>query len=134
MYLTEIAGNAEKKSEIYSKRFNESRWPLRALRDIYFFGCGSAALRSLCLNSDNTPDPKRRIVMKKRSFIFTISVPLMFCLLAGAALAAEKYPNRPINMIVGFAPGGASDLGSKIIADRMTEFLGQPLTPVYKPG
>jgi tripartite-type tricarboxylate transporter receptor subunit TctC len=50
------------------------------------------------------------------------------------AVAAEQYPSRPINMIVGFAPGGASDLGSKIIADRLTEFLGQPLTPVYKPG
>jgi len=37
-------GTQRKKSEIYSKRFNESLWPLRALRDIYFFGCGSAAL------------------------------------------------------------------------------------------
>jgi len=50
------------------------------------------------------------------------------------ASAAEAYPTRPINMIVGFAPGGASDLGSKIVADKMPEFLGQPLTPVYKPG
>src|SRR3989337_1201599 len=37
-------GTQRKKSEIYSKRFNESLWPLRALRDIYFIGCGSAAL------------------------------------------------------------------------------------------
>jgi tripartite-type tricarboxylate transporter receptor subunit TctC len=74
------------------------------------------------------------MVMKKRIFVLTISVAGMFFLLAGAAGAAEKYPNRPINMIVGFAPGGASDLGSKIVADRMPEFLGQPLTPVYKPG
>lgn len=60
-------------------------------------------------------------------FLFTIS--------ASSSLAAEKpYPNRPINMIVGFAPGGASDLGSKVISDRLGEFLGEPLVPVYKPG
>ncbi len=49
--------------------------------------------------------------------------------------AAEKpYPNRPINMIVSYAPGSGTDLGSKVIADKMTEFLGQPLISVYKPG
>ncbi len=47
---------------------------------------------------------------------------------------AEKYPVRPINMIIGYAPGGASDLGGRIVAEKMTEFLGEPLTPVYKPG
>lgn len=55
---------------------------------------------------------------------------------AGASVswAAEKYPDRPVNMIVGFSPGGASDLGSKIIADKVSEFLGQPLVATYKPG
>jgi tripartite-type tricarboxylate transporter receptor subunit TctC len=72
--------------------------------------------------------------MKKRVFVFTVAVMGMLSLLAGTAVTAQKYPDRPINMIVGFSPGGASDLGSKIVADRLTEFLGQPLTPVYKPG
>lgn len=49
--------------------------------------------------------------------------------------AAEKpYPNRPINMIVSYAPASGTDLGSKIMADKIAEFLGQPLVSVYKPG
>jgi tripartite-type tricarboxylate transporter receptor subunit TctC len=49
--------------------------------------------------------------------------------------AAEKpYPNRPINMVVPFAAGGGADLSSKPVADKMAEFLGEPLISVYKPG
>ncbi|HSR10589.1 MAG TPA: tripartite tricarboxylate transporter substrate binding protein [Thermodesulfobacteriota bacterium] len=48
--------------------------------------------------------------------------------------AAEKYPNRPVNMIVSYAPASATDLGSKVMADKISEFLGQPLISVYKPG
>ena len=49
--------------------------------------------------------------------------------------AAEKpYPNRPITMVVPFAPGGGADLSSKPVADKMAEFLGQPLISVYKAG
>jgi tripartite-type tricarboxylate transporter receptor subunit TctC len=48
--------------------------------------------------------------------------------------AAEKYPDKPINMIVPYAPASGADLGSKIMADRMGEFLGQPMVSVYKPG
>ena len=65
---------------------------------------------------------------------------IMLCVFAGFLLctglveAAEQYPNKPINMIVGFAPGGASDLGSKIVSNKMEEFLGQPLVANYKPG
>lgn len=47
---------------------------------------------------------------------------------------AEKYPNRPINLIVPYAPGGASDLASKVMADRIAEFLGQPMVSQYRPG
>ena len=50
------------------------------------------------------------------------------------ALAAEKYPSKPINMIVPYAPASGADLGSKIMADRMAEFLGQTMVSVYKPG
>ena len=49
-------------------------------------------------------------------------------------LAAEKYPDKSINMIVPYAPASGADLGSKIMADRMAEFLGQPMVSVYKAG
>lgn len=44
------------------------------------------------------------------------------------------YPDRPINMVVPFGAGGAMDLGSKIMGDKISQFLGQPLISVYKPG
>lgn len=68
-----------------------------------------------------------------------ISILLVSWLLAialpSAVWAAEKpYPNKSINMIVPYAPASGADLGSKIMADKMTEFLGQPMVSVYKPG
>ena len=47
---------------------------------------------------------------------------------------AEKYPSRPITLIVPYAPGGASDLASKVMADKISEFLGQPIVSQYRPG
>jgi tripartite-type tricarboxylate transporter receptor subunit TctC len=55
-------------------------------------------------------------------------------MLTWPAEGQEKYPSRPINMIVPYAPGGASDLASKILAEKMAEFLGQPMVSQYKPG
>jgi tripartite-type tricarboxylate transporter receptor subunit TctC len=48
--------------------------------------------------------------------------------------AEKPYPNRSINMIVSYAPASGTDLGSKVMADKISEFLGQPLISVYKPG
>src|SRR5689334_17481580 len=48
---------------------------------------------------------------------------------AGALHAAEaqQYPSRPIRLVLGFAPGGASDTMARVIATRLTESLGQPM-------
>ncbi|HEX2333150.1 MAG TPA: tripartite tricarboxylate transporter substrate binding protein, partial [Burkholderiales bacterium] len=43
------------------------------------------------------------------------------------ALAWAQYPNKPIRMIVPFAPGGASDFVGRILQPRMSELLGQQL-------
>ncbi|HSR10771.1 MAG TPA: tripartite tricarboxylate transporter substrate-binding protein, partial [Thermodesulfobacteriota bacterium] len=69
-----------------------------------------------------------------RSFAVTAAVFLFVIGIFGDASAAEKYPVRPINLIVPYAPGGASDLASKLVADKMAEFLGQPIVSQYKPG
>jgi tripartite-type tricarboxylate transporter receptor subunit TctC len=70
----------------------------------------------------------RRITLPG-SFLF-----LVFAFLSAAPAAEKGYPVKPVNMIIGFSPGGATDLGSKIIAEKMSEFLGQPLIATYKPG
>lgn len=69
--------------------------------------------------------------------ILLFSAVLSFCLLgisAGLSDAAEKYPTRPINMIVPWGPGGVGDLASKIMADKMSLFLGQAIISQYRPG
>jgi len=50
------------------------------------------------------------------------------------ALAADGYPARPIRMIVGFAPGGGTDLTARPVAQKMSELLGQQVIVENRPG
>jgi tripartite-type tricarboxylate transporter receptor subunit TctC len=52
---------------------------------------------------------------------------------AGSALA-QAYPNKPVKMIVGFPPGGGTDVVARVIAQKLTEWWGQPLTVENRPG
>ena len=47
--------------------------------------------------------------------------------LGQSALAQAPYPNRPIKWIVPFAPGGSGDLIARVLAERMSQALGQPV-------
>jgi tripartite-type tricarboxylate transporter receptor subunit TctC len=50
-------------------------------------------------------------------------------------MAAElSYPKRPIEIIVGYGPGGGTDLGVRAIAPNSKKFLGQELVILNKPG
>ena len=48
--------------------------------------------------------------------------------------ARADYPEKPIRMIVGYAPGGGADNLIRPVADRLSKLLGQPITMDYKPG
>ncbi|MEN6298933.1 MAG: tripartite tricarboxylate transporter substrate binding protein [Anaerolineaceae bacterium] len=51
-----------------------------------------------------------------------------------AVNTSNKYPNKPITMIVPFGVGGAQDLVARIMEKEVPKFLGQPLVIVNKPG
>jgi tripartite-type tricarboxylate transporter receptor subunit TctC len=60
------------------------------------------------------------------------------CLLAfagatGVACAAD-YPARPVTVVVGFPPGGPSDVLARIVAKKLGELLGQPFVIDNRPG
>src|SRR5450432_1548796 len=50
------------------------------------------------------------------------------------ACAADDYPNRPIRMVVGFAPGGGTDLTARPVAQKLSELLRQQVIVENKPG
>jgi tripartite-type tricarboxylate transporter receptor subunit TctC len=61
---------------------------------------------------------------------------LVFALLAGVSIAAPhahaqgsaaKFPERPIRLVVGFPPGGATDILARILSQHMPESIGQPV-------
>lgn len=57
------------------------------------------------------------------------------CVLAATVTArADDYPNKPIRLLVGYAPGGAVDIVSRILADRLEKRLGQRIVVDNKPG
>jgi tripartite-type tricarboxylate transporter receptor subunit TctC len=47
---------------------------------------------------------------------------------------AQQYPNRPVRLIVPFAPGGGSDVTGRIIGQKLTERLGQQIVVDNRPG
>lgn len=57
-----------------------------------------------------------------------------FCLTALVSPASAEYPDKPIRMVVGYAPGGAADKLVRPITDRLTRIFKQPFVMDYKPG
>lgn len=67
--------------------------------------------------------------MFRRSALFAL---LCASLLAGPALA--EYPDKPIHIVVPFAPGGSVDILARLIADQIAKPLGQSVIVDNKPG
>jgi tripartite-type tricarboxylate transporter receptor subunit TctC len=62
---------------------------------------------------------------------FVMAVAIV--LLANMAVA-QRYPDKPVRFIAPYAPGGATGLLTRTLAQKLTESLGQTVVPDNRPG
>ena len=73
--------------------------------------------------------------MQIRKFLSSFTVAAIGAIgpAAAPALAADAFPTRPIQLVIPFAPGDTDNM-LRPFADKMVEFLGQPVVLNYRPG
>lgn len=57
-----------------------------------------------------------------------------FAISTDVAVAQDKYPSRPVKVIVPYAPGGATDIVARIVGDEFQKITGQGFVVLNKPG
>ena len=67
---------------------------------------------------------------KMRSWLLTAALALAFT----APATAQDYPNKPVRILVPFAPGGINDVAARLLAQHLSEKLGKQFLAENVPG
>jgi len=70
---------------------------------------------------------------KRRSLIASLAAASWLCL-SPMSHAQPAYPNKPVKIVVAFAPGGGSDFIARLLAVKLGDKLGQPVIVENRPG
>src|SRR6188474_22194 len=77
---------------------------------------------------------KEQETMNMSKRVFMGAAVAAVAVLASQPAGAQPYPNRPITVIIPFAGGSASDVVSRIMFDKMSKSMGQPIVIENRPG
>ncbi|MDO8772184.1 MAG: tripartite tricarboxylate transporter substrate binding protein [Burkholderiaceae bacterium] len=66
--------------------------------------------------------------------VFSITLALTAAFIQHAPVQAQTYPTKPVRVVVGYPPGGASDTISRIVAQELSRINNQPFIVENKPG
>jgi len=70
----------------------------------------------------------------RRAAIGLVAFGLPAMVVSARSAAALDYPTRPVRFVVGYPPGGATDILARLIGQRLSEKLGQQFVVENKPG
>jgi tripartite-type tricarboxylate transporter receptor subunit TctC len=75
-----------------------------------------------------------RSVAARALQLFALAAASSLLPLAASGQSAAQYPQRPVRMLIPYAPGGATDIVARDISSRLQETLGQPFVVDNRPG
>ena len=67
-------------------------------------------------------------------FFILLSMGLVISPLFSQSALGQKFPSRPIEIVVSYGPGGDQDLLARLVAEIAPKYLGQPISVINKPG